>query len=68
MRWIKLGGERVSEERRLQEERARASQLRFKVEPKSPEDARQHAFGSDDGLSEFGGLPSVVSWLINTLK
>ena len=68
LRWIKLGGERVSEERRLQEERARASQLRFKVEPKSPDDARTHPFGRDDGLSELGGLPSVVSWLINTLR
>ena len=65
LRWIKLGGERVSAERRQQEERARASQLRFKVEPKSPEDARSIAFSSSQDDAGMDAIPRVVHWLLN---
>jgi Zn-finger nucleic acid-binding protein len=64
LRWIKLGGERVSDERRQQEERARASQLRFKVEPKSPDDARSVNFGASQGDSGMDAIPWVVNWLL----
>ncbi len=67
LRWIKLGGERVSDERQQQEERARVSQLRFKVEPKTPEDAGAFRFGRDEQLTGFEALPSVVNWLLKTL-
>ncbi len=64
LRWIKLGGERLSEERRQDEERARAAQLRFKVEPKSAEDARFVAFKDFERDSGLDALPSVVKWLL----
>jgi Zn-finger nucleic acid-binding protein len=64
LRWIKLGGERISDERREQEERARASQLRFKVEPKSPDDARKATFANTDTESGFDAIPTIVNWLL----
>jgi Zn-finger nucleic acid-binding protein len=64
LRWVKLGGERMSDERRQDEERARAAQLRFKVEPKTPEDARSAAFKNFDHDSGLDALPSVVKWLL----
>ena len=64
LRWIKLGGERLSEERRQDEERARTAQLRFKVEPKTPEDARWVAFKDSESDSGLEALPSVVKWLL----
>jgi Zn-finger nucleic acid-binding protein len=64
LRWIKLGGERVSEMRLHQEERARASQLKFRVEPKSPEDARTMTFGTSPTDSGLDAIPWVVSWLL----
>lgn len=64
LRWIKLGGVRLSDERRLDEERARAAQLRFKVEPKAPEDARFAVFGNAERDSGLDALPSVVKWLL----
>jgi len=51
-------------ERREQEERARASQLRFKVEPKSPEDARRAIFADTERESGFDAIPSIVNWLL----
>ena len=57
-------GERLSDERRQDEVRARASQQRFKVETKTPEDARFAL------LREFGTRfrarcpPAVVKWLL----
>jgi len=64
LRWIKLGGERLSNERRQDEERARAAQLRFKVEPKAPEDARFGMFEGSERDSGLEALPSVVKWLL----
>ena len=64
LRWIKLGGERLSDERRQDEERARASQLRLKVEPKSPEDARFAIFNDQERDSGLDALPAVVKWLL----
>jgi Zn-finger nucleic acid-binding protein/ribosomal protein L40E len=64
LRWIKLGGERASDERQQQEERARASQLRFKVEPKSPEDARTVVFGDTEREAGFDAVPWIVNWLL----
>lgn len=61
LRWIKIGGERASEERTAAEQRARAAMLRFKVEPKTPEDARRAT--ADDLDSGIGILP----WLVNTI-
>jgi predicted RNA-binding Zn-ribbon protein involved in translation (DUF1610 family) len=61
LRWIKIGGERASEERKAAEERARASQLLFKVTPKTPEDARR--VSSDD----FDSGMSILPWLVNTI-
>jgi Zn-finger nucleic acid-binding protein len=65
LRWIKLGGERVSDDRREQEERARASQLRFRVEPRTGEDA-SGAFSSSDQDSGFDAIPSIVKWLFKS--
>lgn len=64
LRFIKLGGERVSDERQQQEERARASQLKFKVEPKAPEDARGTLSAGSDRVSGFDAIPSIVNWLL----
>jgi Zn-finger nucleic acid-binding protein len=64
LRWIKLGGERLSDERREQEERARASHLRFKVEPKAPEDARRAVLTPAEVDSGFDAIPTIVNWLL----
>lgn len=64
LRWVKLGGERVSDERQQQEDRARASQLRFKVEPKTPEDARRIDFGDPERESGLDAIPAIVKWLL----
>ena len=64
LRWIKLGGERASEERRQEEERARASQHKFKVEPKVPENARNAVYGNTPIESGFDAIPSIVNWLL----
>jgi len=37
LRWIRLGGERLSDQLEKDEERARVSQARFRVEPKVPD-------------------------------
>ena len=66
LRWIKLGGERVSEDRRREEERARESQLRFRVEPKSPEDPRGRTFANHDEETGFEAIPSIVRWLFKS--
>jgi DNA-directed RNA polymerase subunit RPC12/RpoP len=63
LRWIKLGGERASDERRETEDRARTSQLRFKVRPKSPEEARRAVFANSDRDTGFDAIPSIVNWL-----
>ena len=64
LRFIKLGGERASGEREQQEARARASQQKFKVERKTPEDARTATFANTDGVSGFDAIPSIVNWLL----
>jgi Zn-finger nucleic acid-binding protein/ribosomal protein L40E len=64
LRWIKLGGERAADEIQLEEDRARASQLKFKVEPKSPEDARGFNFGDASRNSTFDAIPTFVNWLL----
>jgi Zn-finger nucleic acid-binding protein len=64
LRWVNLGGERVSDERRQQEERARASQLKFKVVPKTPEDARTATFANTDREFGFDAIPAIVNWLL----
>ena len=64
LRWIKLGGEHVSEERRKQDERARASELRFKVVPKTPDDARASLFGATPSEPGIDALPWIVNWLM----
>ena len=64
LRFIKLGGKRVSDEREQQEARARASQLKFKVEPKTPQDARASIFADPDHEPGFDAIPSIVNWLL----
>ena len=64
LRWIKLGGERLSDERRQDEVRARASQQRFKVETKAPEDARFALMRGPESDSGLDALPAVVKWLL----
>jgi Zn-finger nucleic acid-binding protein len=64
LRWIKLGGERLSDERRQDEVRARASQQRFKVETKTPEDARFALLRESERDSGLDALPAVVKWLL----
>jgi Zn-finger nucleic acid-binding protein/ribosomal protein L40E len=66
LRWIKLGGERVSAERNEQEDRARASQRRFRVEPKAPEDTRWGTFPNRDQDTSFDAIPSIIRWLIKS--
>lgn len=63
LRWIKLGGERVSDERRQQEGRARTSQLRFKVVPKSPKDGRPIELTASDREDGFDAVSAMVHWL-----
>jgi Zn-finger nucleic acid-binding protein/ribosomal protein L40E len=65
LRFIKLGGERAADELRQQEERARAAQLKFKVEPKTPEDARAFTVQDWPGESGLDAIPRVVNWLLN---
>ncbi len=64
LRFIKLGGEHVSDEREQQEARARASQLKFRVEPKAPDDARRAIFAEPAGEPGFDAIPSIVNWLL----
>jgi Zn-finger nucleic acid-binding protein/ribosomal protein L40E len=63
LRWIHIGGERTAERREEEEVKARASQERFKVVPKSPEDARTITFGDSDHTEGF----DVIPWLIGTI-
>jgi len=64
LRFIRLGGERASDDREQQEERSRASQLKFKVEPKTPEGARRSIFADPDREPGFDAIPSIVNWLL----
>lgn len=64
LRWIKLGGERASDERRQQEERARASELKIKPVPKSPEDGSRIEFGRLLTDSELDGIPWILKQLL----
>jgi len=64
LRWIRLGGQRVSDERRQQDERARASELRFKVQPKGPEDMRSVAFGNTPPDEDSDAISNVINWLL----
>ena len=61
LRWIRGGGERLATQRAADEERARASQLKFKVEPKAPEDARGPLSQPAAGETDF--FPWIVSLL-----
>jgi Zn-finger nucleic acid-binding protein len=63
LRWIRIGGERVAQGRDADEAKARASQERFKVVPKSPEDARKTAFGGDERSESF----DIIPWLLSTI-
>ena len=64
LRFIKHGGERAADELRQQEERARAAQLKFKVEPKTTEDARAFALADPPRESGLDAIPWVVHWLL----
>jgi Zn-finger nucleic acid-binding protein len=64
LRFIKLGGERVSDARQQEEDRARASQLRFKVEPKIPQDGRRVEFFASEGEDRSDAVSVIVHWLL----
>ncbi len=55
--WVRAGGEHLENERLAQEERDRAALLRFRVEPKVPEDERSAAGGISP---DFRLLPFLV--------
>jgi len=63
LRWIQIGGERAAARREADEVKARASQERFKVVPKTPEDARTITYGYDEHRQGF----EVIPWLIGTI-
>ncbi len=65
LRWIKLGGEQLAQSVQADEERARLQQLRFKVEPKSPDDARsQIDLGAGPPDSGLDAIPWLVNWIL----
>ena len=59
LRWIRLGGERLTLERQAREEREAESAQRFRIEPKVPEDGWP---GEDRG-----GPTDLVSWIVGQL-
>lgn len=63
LRWIQIGGERAAAGRDADEAKARASQERFRVVPKSPEDARTIGFGDESRHEGF----DVIPWLLSTI-
>ncbi|HEX5045107.1 MAG TPA: zf-TFIIB domain-containing protein [Candidatus Polarisedimenticolaceae bacterium] len=60
LRWMRLGGERLSAEREAREVREKAALARFRVEPKAPEDTMRD-FQHGDDSSDF--LGSLARWL-----
>jgi len=64
LRFIKLGGERAASERREEEERARASELRIKPQPKSPEDGGKLDFGMYPPDSQLDAIPWIMQRLL----
>lgn len=67
LRWIKIGGEHVSAARQEAAARARISELKFKVEPKAPEDAGQAQFGPFGHFGQFDNGMSVLPWIVRHL-
>jgi len=66
LRWIRLGGERLSDERGRDEERARASHARFKVEPRVPKDGQASlAIGVDPSQDALDVLPTLLHWFLH---
>jgi Zn-finger nucleic acid-binding protein len=58
LRWIRDGGGILAEERRREEEREATSALRFRVEPKSPEDAFRP--DQEPAWADGGVLPALL--------
>jgi len=63
LHWIKIGGERASERRDADEVKARASQERFKVVPRTAEGDRVSLFGTQDDTDRV----DVIPWLLGTI-
>jgi Zn-finger nucleic acid-binding protein len=60
LRWMRLGGERLTAERDARETREKAALARFRVEPKAPEDT-VHDLQHADDTPDF--LGSLARWL-----
>jgi Zn-finger nucleic acid-binding protein len=66
LRWIKLGGERASDEQKKEEDRARASQLKLKILPESMDGDHSLEFAhSAQGDTGLDSIPAIVNWLLN---
>ncbi|HEX4824444.1 MAG TPA: zf-TFIIB domain-containing protein [Candidatus Polarisedimenticolaceae bacterium] len=63
LHWIKIGGERAAERRDADEAKAKASQDRFRVVPKIPDDPRTMTISDVEHGPGFELLP----WLISTI-
>ena len=60
LRWMHLGGERLTAERDIREAREKAALARFRVEPKAPEDVPGQGPHGDDPTDFLGNL---ARWL-----
>lgn len=60
IRWMRLGGERLTADREAREAREKASLARFRVEPKAPEDALRDGRRAE---AEPDFLGSLARWL-----
>lgn len=64
LRFIKSGGEHLASERATSDTRARESELRFRVQPKTPEEETRVSFGdSSDGFAL-----GAIAWLAEFLS
>lgn len=61
LRWIQIGGERTAQRREAEEVKARASQERFKVVPKTPEGERASMFQDPDQTGGFDVFSVLIS-------
>jgi Zn-finger nucleic acid-binding protein len=65
VRWMRLGGERLTAAREARETREKASLARFRVEPKAPEDAL-HDRRESEAEPDF--LGTLARWLVQRVR